>query len=324
MALAGLGEELTYKIRTARPKRREPAAHATSAQVAISASEVADQQLIARLASLGPLTHAAKVACKSLQHLGEGLRRSNRSIRSDGVFLQQLQEKEPPMAAGSVPFLDALDSLGELFCNLSRQLDGKLLTPMEALQNNLKEACMEERLELKEMEQREALCSRAVGKILQRKERATAELQAVTKQETRRSRPTSCIDTKNLPKRVCSSLFRWPPVPREELVLPALGRAAGGVGGSADRRGGGLGREDGPGGRLEVQQREVFAEFPGRSAGAGHFLHDALAAAGSGFQQNVGAGWAADGRNRAVRGPAGREPRKLCQTILAAENTARA
>ena len=44
------------------------------------------------------------------------------------------------MAAGSVPFLDALDSLGELFCNLSRQLDGKLLTPMEALQNNLKEA----------------------------------------------------------------------------------------------------------------------------------------------------------------------------------------
>ena len=60
MALAGLGEELTYKIRTARPKRREPAAHATSAQVAISASEVADQQLIARLASLGPLTHAAK------------------------------------------------------------------------------------------------------------------------------------------------------------------------------------------------------------------------------------------------------------------------
>ena len=48
---------------------------------------------------------------------------------------------------------------------------------------------MEERLELKEMEQREALCSRAVGEILQRKERATAELQVGRDPKLQAARP---------------------------------------------------------------------------------------------------------------------------------------
>ena len=187
MALAGLSEELTYKIRAAQPKKQKvkkiDAYKTTEVQLD---SEVTDQQLIARLASLAPLIHASSVACKSLQQLGEGFQRSTRSIGGDAVFLRQLEDQDPPMAAASKGMIDAFGDFGELFLDLSKQLRKDLLSPMEAMQNNLKEACMDERIQIKELEQQETMCSQAVQEISRRKEKANAELQAATKAEGRK------------------------------------------------------------------------------------------------------------------------------------------
>lgn len=44
------------------------------------------------------------------------------------------------MAVASKGVIDAFGSFGELFLELSKQLQEELLSPMEAIQNNLKEA----------------------------------------------------------------------------------------------------------------------------------------------------------------------------------------
>lgn len=186
MALAGLSEELTYKIRAAQPKPKPKVKRLNPYSQIQLDSEVTDQQLIARLASLAPLVHASTVACKCLQQLGEGFQRSTKSIGADAVFLRQLEDKDPPMAAASKGMIDAFSSFGELFLELSKQLRRDLLAPMEAIQNSLKEACMDERIQIKELEHQEALCSQAVQEIGRRKEKANAELQAAAKAEGRK------------------------------------------------------------------------------------------------------------------------------------------
>ncbi len=186
MALAGLSEELTYKIRTAQPKPKSKVKRLNPYSQVQLDSEVTDQQLIARLASLAPLVHASTVACKCLQQLGEGFQRSTKSIGADAVFLRQLEDKDPPMAAASKGMIDAFSNFGELFSELSKQLRRDLLAPMEAIQNSLKEACMDERIQIKELEHQEALCSQAVQEIGRRKEKANAELQAAAKAEGRK------------------------------------------------------------------------------------------------------------------------------------------
>lgn len=186
MALAGLSEELTYKIRTAQPKPKPKVKRLNPYSQIQLDSEVTDQQLIARLASLAPLVHASTVACKCLQQLGEGFQRSTKSIGADAVFLRQLEDKDPPMAAASKGMIDAFSNFGELFLELSKQLRRDLLAPMEAIQNSLKEACMDERIQIKELEHQEALCSQAVQEIGRRKEKANAELQAAAKAEGRK------------------------------------------------------------------------------------------------------------------------------------------
>ena len=186
MALAGLSEELAYKLRTAQPKAKQKAKKIDAYSQVQLDSEVTDQQLIARLASLAPLIHASTVACKSLQQLGEGFQRSTRSIGADAVFLRQLEDKDPPMAAASKGMIDAFGDFGDLFLELSKQLRKDILSPMEAIQNNLKEACMDERIQIKELEQQETLCSQAVQEISRRKEKANAELQAAAKAEGRK------------------------------------------------------------------------------------------------------------------------------------------
>lgn len=186
MALAGLSEELTYKIRTSQPKSKQRAKKLDAYSQVQLDSELTDQQLIARLASLAPLIHASTVACKSLQQLGEGFQRSTRSIGADAVFLRQLEDKDPPMAAASKGMIDAFSDFGELSLELSQQIRRDLLSPMEALQNNLKEALMDERIQIKELEQQEQICSQAVQEISRRKEKANVELQAAAKAEGRR------------------------------------------------------------------------------------------------------------------------------------------
>lgn len=91
MALAGLSEDLIYQIH-AKPKAKAKAL-VSSAASAVSDSERVEQHLIARLASVAPLIHAAKVAQKALKELGEGFRRSTRSISADAVFLRQVEDK---------------------------------------------------------------------------------------------------------------------------------------------------------------------------------------------------------------------------------------
>ena len=182
MALAGLPEDLIYKIRTAKPKpKAKPPSHSELD------SENTDRQLLARLASLAPLIHASTVAAKSLQQLADGFHRSTRSIGADAVFLRQLQDNDPPMAAASKGMIDSFGSFGELFSELSARIRTDLISPMEAVQNNLKEACMDERIQIKELEQQESVCAQAVREVARRKEKASAELQAVASAEGKRS-----------------------------------------------------------------------------------------------------------------------------------------
>ena len=182
MALAGLPEDLIYKMRTAKPKpKAKPPSH-----VALD-SESTDGQLLERLASLAPLIHASTVASKSLQQLAEGFRRSTRSIGADAVFLRQLQNKDPPTAAASQAMIDMFGSFGELCAELSQRIRMDFISPMEAIQNNWKEACVDERIQIKDLEQQESLCAQAVREVARRKEKASAELQAVAGSDGKRS-----------------------------------------------------------------------------------------------------------------------------------------
>ena len=190
MALAGLDEELTKKIRAARPKPRS----STQRQGSYSARELqdaasADALLVARVTSLAPLMHATRVASKSIQAAAGGLLRSTRSIASDATFHRQLEDKDPPSALATKDMIDAFKDIGHALADLASKLSTQVLAPLDALSNSLKacractnqcdcfihracqqymlpqsvqEECVEERLKLLELDQQDSfgkLCS---------------------------------------------------------------------------------------------------------------------------------------------------------------------
>jgi len=195
MALAGLDEELTRKIRSARPK---PAPSARRGEAYLEGrgsggshelrdAASADALLVARVTSLAPLLHATRVAGKSIQAAAAGLLRSTRSIAADTTFQKQLEDKDPPAASGTKAMIDAFHDIGQALADLAANLSNHVLAPLEALSNSLKEECVEERLKLLELDQQDLVCSRAVTETLKQKERTSAELQTIARQENSRS-----------------------------------------------------------------------------------------------------------------------------------------
>ncbi|CAE7647058.1 lsg1 [Symbiodinium sp. CCMP2456] len=195
MALAGLDEELTRKIRSARPK---PAPSARRGEAYLEGrgsgethelrdAAAADALLVARVTSLAPLLHATRVAGKSIQAAAAGLLRSTRSIAADATFQKQLEDKDPPAASGTKAMIDAFQGIGQALADLAANLSNQVLAPLEALSNSLKEECVEERLRLLELDQQDLACSRAVAETLKQKERTSAELQTIARQENSRS-----------------------------------------------------------------------------------------------------------------------------------------
>ena len=181
MALAGLDEELTRKIRSARPK---PAPSARRGEAYLEGrgsggshelrdAASADALLVARVTSLAPLLHATRVAGKSIQAAAAGLLRSTRSIAADTTFQKQLEDKDPPAASGTKAMIDAFHDIGQALADLAANLSNHVLAPLEALSNSLKagtkslvtsvhvwtpdvqEECVEERLKLLELDQQD-------------------------------------------------------------------------------------------------------------------------------------------------------------------------
>ena len=139
MALAGLDEELTKKIRSARPKPSSRSQRESSHGAReLTDAAAADALLVARVTSLAPLMHATRVACKSIQAAAEGLLRSTKSIAADATFHKQLEDKDPPAALGTKAMIDAFQDIGQALADVASNLSSHVLTPLEALSNNLK------------------------------------------------------------------------------------------------------------------------------------------------------------------------------------------
>lgn len=83
--------------------------------------------------------------------------------------------------------IDAFHDIGQALADLAANLSNHVLAPLEALSNSLKEECVEERLKLLELDQQDLVCSRAVTETLKQKERTSAELQTIARQENSRS-----------------------------------------------------------------------------------------------------------------------------------------